>query len=195
MQNSSDRQYATGGQVFRIYFRHVRKHPLLLTLTILGAIGIQIADLAAPLYLKQFFNLLAVNTPNQGVVPQLLGLVTIVAFIYLASWAIRRVQDYSNIYLESRVMTALFSSTFEYLIGHSYNFFISRFAGSLTHSVNKFVRSFETMFDAIMLQFFPTFLFVVGAVTVLFFRNHVLGIALGTWALFFIIFQLYVARL
>jgi len=195
MQGSPERQYATGGQVFRIYFRHVRKHPLLLALTVLGAVGIQVTDLAAPWYLRQFFNILAANTPNAAVVGELLGIVAVVALIYLASWAIRRIQDYSNIYLESRVMTNLFSSTFEYLIGHSYNFFISRFAGSLTHRVNKFVRSFETMFDAIMLQFFPTFLFVVGAVTVLFFRNHVLGIALGLWAILFIAFQLYVAKL
>src|SRR3989344_986481 len=197
MQGSPDRQrqYATGGQVFRIYFRHVRNHPFLLGLVLLGAVGIQVTDLAAPWYLRQFFNTLASSTPNSAVVGQLLGLIATVALIYLSNWAIRRVQDFGAIYLESRVMTRLFSTTFEYLIGHSYNFFISHFAGSLTHRVSKFVRSFETMFDAIILQFFPTFLFIAGAVVVLFIRNHVLGIALGLWTALFIAFQLYVARL
>ncbi|MBI2612988.1 ABC transporter ATP-binding protein [Candidatus Kaiserbacteria bacterium] len=195
MPNPSQKQYATGGQVFRIYFRHVREYPLLLGLIFLGVVGIQIADLAGPWYLRQFFNLLASSSPESGVVPQLLGVVAVIGAIYLASWAIRRVQEWGTIFLESRVMTDLFSSTFEYLIGHSYNFFISRFAGSLTHRVSKFVRAFEVMFDAIILQFFPTFLFIMGAVIVLFARNRVLGAALGVWAVLFVVFQLYVARL
>ena len=195
MQDSSHKQYVTGGQVFRIYFRHVRKYPLSLALVTLGAIGIQVADLAAPWYLRQFFNLLASNAPDETTVSKLLGLIAVIAVIYLANWVIRRVQELSNIFLESRVMTDLFSSTFEYLMGHSYNFFISRFAGSLTHRVNKFARACEVMFDAIMLQFFPTLLFVVGAVVVLFIRNHVLGVALGVWTVIFVVFQLYVAKL
>ncbi len=194
MQNSSEKQYATGAEVFRIYFRHVRKYSISLILVALSAIGIQIADLAGPWYLRQFFNLLAENAPDSALVAKLLNFVAIIATIYLASWAIRRVQEFSTIFLESRVMTDLYSSTFEYLMGHSYNFFISRFAGSLTHRVSKFVRAFEVMFDAIMLRFFPTLLFVCGAVTILFIRNHVLGIALGVWAMLFIIFQIYVAK-
>ena len=194
MPNSSERQYASGGQVFAIYFRHVRKYPVLLGLVALGAIGIQIADLAAPWYLRRFFNLLASSAPEAGAIPELLGLVAAIAAIYLAGWVVRRLQEASIILLESRVMTDLFSSTFEYLMGHSYNFFISRFAGSLTHRVNKFARAFEVMFDAIALQFFPTLLFVGGAVTVLFMRNHALGLALGAWAAVFVAFQLYVAK-
>ena len=195
MESISRRKFASGGEVFRIYFRHVQRYPLLSTLVVLGAVGIQITDLAAPWYLRQFFNLLASNSPNGEVVMQLLSLVVTIALIYLASWVARRVQDFSNIHLESKVMTDLFSSTFGYLIGHSYNFFISHFAGSLTHRVSKFARAFEVMFDAIVLQFFPTFLFVVGAVIVLFVRNHVLGLALGAWAIVFVAFQLYVAKL
>ena len=195
MPNSSLKQYATGREVFRLYFRQVRRYPISLLLVSVGAIGIQIADLAAPWYLRQFFNLLAANVPSETVVSKLLGLIVVIAAIYIASWAIRRVQELSTIFLESHVMTDLYSTTFEYLMGHSYNFFISRFAGSLTHRVSKFARAFEVMFDAIMLQFFPTLLFVVGAVTVLFIRNQVLGVALGVWALLFVIFQLYVAKL
>ena len=112
-------------------------------------------------------------------VVQLFTLIVIIAAIWLVSWAARRLQDLANAYFEARVMRDLFSNAFEYLIGHSYNFFISHFAGSLTHRVSKFARAFETLFDAVILQFFPTFLFVAGAVTVLFIRNHTLGAALG----------------
>ena len=43
-------------------------------------------------------------------------------------------------------------------------------------------------------QFLPTFLFVTGAVVVLYFRNHTLGIALGIWSILFIWFQIALAR-
>jgi len=195
MKKALQRQYATGGEVFRIYFRHVRKYPFLLGLLFLGVVGIQVAELAGPWYLRQFFNLLASNTPQSGTVPELLNIVMVIAAIYLASWALRRIQEWVTIFLESSVMRDLFSSTFEYLIGHSYSFFTSRFSGSLTHRVSKLVRAFEIMFDAIILQFFPTFLFVAGAVIVLFNRNHVLGAALGLWAILFVAFQFYVAKL
>ena len=181
--------------VTRIYVRHVRKYPILLIAVFFGAAGIQVTNLAAPWYLRQFFNTLAQNNPEAGIVAGLVGVVAILAAIYVAEWVLRRLQDVCIMYFESNVMTGLFSSTFEYLIGHSYDFFISHFAGSLTHRVSKFVRAFEVIFDAILLQFFPTFLFVTGAVTVLSIRNHVLGLALGVWAVLFIAFQLYVAKL
>lgn len=195
MSKASEKKFASPTQVSGIYWRHVRKYPLLFVSVFIGAAGIQAAALAAPWYLRGFFNTLAVNTPDASVAGILLGIVGILAVIYIAEWVLRRVQDIGVMYLESRVMTDLFSTTFEYLIGHSYNFFISRFAGSLTHRVSKFVRAFEVIFDGILLQFFPTFLFVVGAVTVLFIRNHTLGAMLGAWAVLFISFQLYVAKL
>lgn len=195
MSSPHQKQYASGASVARIYFRHVRKYPLLLVAAFVGAIGIQATSLAAPWYLRTFFNTLAANSPEAAVVSALIGTVFILAAIYFVEWVLRRLQDLCIMYLESRVMTDLFSSTFQYLMGHSYNFFISRFAGSLTHRVSKFTRAFEIIFDGILLQFFPTFLFVVGAVTVLYTRNHTLGVALGLWAVLFIVFQMYVAKL
>lgn len=186
---------ASAGQVFRIYFRHVARYPLLVLGVILGAIGIQATDLAAPWFLRQFFNSLATHSPDEKIVQELLGIIVLLALIWLGNWVAHRVQEFSNQYVEARVMKDLFSTAFEYLIRHSYNFFISHFAGSLTHRVSKFARAFEIMFDAIVLQFFPTFLFVVGAITILYIRNHTLGVALGIWAVLFVSFQVYVARL
>ena len=195
MNGAPKRKYATAAQVLRTYYRSVIRYPIFVFLVFVGVIGLQVAELAAPWYLKEFFNVLASQAPNAATVTELLGIIVIVALIWLASWTMRRLQDFSNVYLESRVMTDLFSKAFEYLIGHSYNFFTSNFAGSLTHRVSKFARAFEVMFDAIVIQFFPTFLFVCGAVTVLYIRNHTLGIALGVWSVLFMTFQIYVAKL
>ena len=195
MEESHSRKHASAGQVFHTYFEHIRRYPFFVSIVIAGGVVLQLADLAAPWYMRKFFNVLAMKTPDADLLKQLFGLIVIVASIWLVSWAARRIQDLCNAYFEARVMRDLFSDAFEYLIGHSYNFFISHFAGSLTHRVSKFARAFETLFDAVVLQFFPTFLFVVGAVTVLSIRNHVLGAALGVWTIAFIAFQVYVVRL
>lgn len=184
---------ASGSSVFRAYFSEVKKYPGFLFLVFIGTVGIQIADLAAPWYLRQFFNLLAMHDTSPQMVQRLLGIVAIVAIVYLISWGMRRIQDFSNAALAARVMEGLYASAFEYLIRHSYHFFISRFAGSLTHRVSKFVRGFETMFDSIMIQFLPTFLFVLGAIVVLWIRNEVLGAMLAVWTVLFIMFQIWVA--
>ena len=195
MSNGHERKFASAQQVFWVYYRHVAKYPYFVFLIVLGAIGIQATALAAPWYMRQFFNLLSNSNPNEAMVSELLGIVVIIAVIWLAEWMARRVQEFSNMYLESRVMTDLFSSAFEYLIRHSYNFFTSNFAGSLTHRVSKFARAFEVMFDSLMLQFLPTAIFVAGAIVVLYIRNHTLGIALLVWTILFVAFQLHVAKL
>ena len=195
MSSNPQKPVVRAKDIFRIYSREIRRHLSLFVLILLGAIGIQIADLSSPLFLRKLFNLIASYDPTSNVVHELLILVSIIAAISIAGWIARRIQTYSIMYLESRSMADLYCSSFDYLIRHSYRFFISRFSGTLTRRVSKFTSSFETMADGIMLQFFPTAVFTIGAVTILFLRNHVLGIALGIWVICFIAFQIFVARL
>lgn len=182
------------GSIFQYYYRAVRRYPWLLTPLLFGTIGLQVTELIYPLYLRRFFNLLAIGKPDPSTVHEMLGILGIIAIVSFSGWVARRIQNVSISYLESHVMRDLASTAFNYLIGHSYDFFVSRFAGSLTHKVNRFSRAFEIMFDALMLQFFPTLLYVIGAVTILFLRNHVLGIALGIWVICFVTFQIFFAR-
>lgn len=183
------------GYVIRAYAKEIRKHPGLFWLVIAGAVLVQGAGLASPVYLKQLFNLIAAGNPTPDLMHQLFTLVWIIAGISAIGWMAFRVQVYSIMYLESRSMADLYTSSFYYLIRHSYHFFISQFSGTLTRRISKFSASLEVIVDAMLLNFFPTALFVVGAVAILFIRNHVLGIALGVWVICFIVFQMYVAKL
>ena len=190
-----EKKLASAGAVFRAYFARVREHPVLLTFIFVGGIIVQGATLFAPLYLRQFFNLLAALAANEEAVSALFGILWIVAALWLLELAGSRIQHGANISFSAKVMAKLLADAFSYLIEHSYNFFTSNFAGSLTHRVSKFGRSFETLFDSIVISFIPTFLFVCGAIIVLFFRHPMLGGALLAWTIAFICFQYYVARL
>ncbi|MDP3725403.1 MAG: ABC transporter ATP-binding protein [Nanoarchaeota archaeon] len=185
----------TSKDIFRVYSREVFRYPRLFFLVFLGGLGIQVAELIYPLYLRRLFDLLATGKPGTDAINGLILIVGMIAIAKIGGWIARRVQVYSIMNLESRGMANLYSSAFDYLIGHSYHFFISRFSGALVRRVSKFASSFETMVDGVMLQFVPTTIFAIGAVTVLFLRNHTLGIALGAWIIAFVVFQALVARL
>lgn len=183
------------GGVVKIYWEHTRKYPRLFAIIIVTVFVLQASLLATPLYLRQFFNLLAGSAPTTTVVHQLLIILAIIALLWFVGWLCRRIQGYSLMHLEIKVMKDLYLTEFNYLIRHSHEFFVSRFAGSLTHKMSKFVHAYETLFDDVFLEFFPTFLFIVGAIVVLFIRNHTLGIALGLWSVLFFTFQIWVAQL
>ena len=176
------------------YWEAIKPYPWSLALIFGSAIVMQLANLASPLYLRQLFNILASGTPTAASGAHLISIIVIVALLMLLNWAMTRAQNIANMYMQSRVMRDLYARAFEYLLGHSYSFFISHFAGTLTHRVNKFARAFETLLDAVVLQFFPTTLFVVGAVIVLSLHNVVLGAMLGIWAVLFVLLQIALAR-
>jgi ATP-binding cassette subfamily B protein len=181
--------------VWGIYSAFTFRHPFLFGGVVTGAIALQVTGLVAPLYLRQFFNTLAGSSSSPAVVGELVGILTVVVGIWFLEWLMNRLRDTSAMHLQTRVMSDILTASFEYLLGHSYNFFVSRFSGSLTHKVNKFSKAYETMFDCVVLHFVPMVLFVGGASIILFFRHHVLGIALASWAVFFLAFQLYASYL
>lgn len=166
-----------------------------LATVIVGILILQGAMLASPWFLRQFFNIIADQGYTPDTAQQLYGILLIVVAIWCVEWVGRRTQDLVHMFYQARVMRNLLSEAFEYLIGHSYNFFVSSFAGSLTHKVSKFGRAYETVTDGVLMQFLPTFLFVSGAIAVLFTRHVWLGTALLVWTILFMAFQIWVSRL
>jgi ATP-binding cassette subfamily B protein len=178
-----------------IYSDAVLKHLPLFIILVVGTIADQATSLISPLYLKKLFNTLTIGNPSPTIVHGLIITIGIILILSLADWALTRVQNFTVQIIESRIMAELYATTFTYLMDHSYHFFSSQFTGTLTRRVSKFVSAFETLFDSVMLQFFPTALFVVGAVVILFIRNHTLGLFLLVWVVLFVAFQIWVAKL
>jgi ATP-binding cassette subfamily B protein len=181
--------------VLAAFWPYARKHPVLLSITMLSGIAMQATGLLAPWYMRQFFNTLALQTPSAAAAAALLSILWVIAALWVADRILRRVQDQAHVYFQSRIMAELYDRAFKYLMGHSHSFFASNFAGALTHRVGRFTRSFETITDNILLQFFPAALFVIGATAVLFARHHWLGITLGAWCVLFVWLQIGIARL
>jgi len=181
--------------IFKMLMAEIRRHRWLFLLTSLGVVFTQIASLLAPLYMRQLFNILAAGDKSPMVIQTLIVLVLIIGGLAILGWVFRRMQTYGVINFESRAMTDLYDKAFDYLIDHSYRFFISNFSGTLTRRVSKYAHAFEALMDSLLLEFLPMTFFVVGAVGILFLRNHILGIVIGVWVIVFTIFQIWTARL
>lgn len=195
MSRKEHKKLAAPSAVFGMYWGYAKRYPKTLCAVLVTSIAIQATFLVAPLYLRQFFNLLASNTPTPDTQQALLGILIILISVYLLEWASRRTQEWVVMYFQTHIMRDLSNAAFGYLLGHSHDFFVSNFAGSLTHKVSKFSRSFERLADAITFHFLPTFTFVVGAIIILFSRHPVLGTALLVWSVAFLAFQIWVSRI
>jgi len=194
MPPKDEKKLASAGEVMRVYMRYLGRHKPIIFALLVISIAIQAVDVIAPLFMRSFFNILSTGTPTAATQQALFITLSLVALMWLLDWATRRIQDVFNTFLTEKVMRRLYTDSFEYLMGHSYNFFSSNFAGTLTHRVGRFARSFENIFDTILLQFLPTGLFILGAAGVLFVHNRVLGAALFIWAALFVWFQVMIAK-
>ena len=170
-------------ETFAFYLKAAGKYPWSLTFALVGMLGVQAVALISPLYMRTFFNTLVAGTPSPELVTSLLGTLTIIAGLAFLNWALLRLEFFTLVILDGKVLRDLYDVAFRYLIRHSYHFFTNQFAGTLTRRVGRFSKSFETMADSIIMQFIPTGIFILGAVVILWTRHPILGGALLAWAL------------
>ncbi|CAN5753352.1 ABC transporter ATP-binding protein [soil metagenome] len=194
---SSDQETKKPAQawpVIREYFKATKKYPWLLTFLIVGALIIEIAGVVSPLYLRQFINVLSSGDKTTIVVASLLSILTAYGAVLLVGWIGQRMRMVLLMRIEGKVMRNLSNEAFANLLGHSYDFFVSNFAGTLTRRVNRYARSYEQVLDTMMFSFFSTAVFAIGAIGVLFARNALLGSILLAWTLIFVFLQIMMAR-
>jgi len=175
--------------VLRAYAKAALGYPGLLSLSILGGIIIEAAGVISPLFMREFIDTLAVSAPSALVVQTLFSILALFALVNLVGWVGQRIRSLSVTRLEAKTMSSLYESTFQYLLGHSHDFFISNFTGTLTRRVTRYARSFQQLFDNLIFNFFSAFLFALGVIGVLLSRNIFLGGGLLLWTILFVYVQ------
>jgi ATP-binding cassette subfamily B protein len=175
--------------VLRAYGKAALVHPGLLSAVIVAGVTIEAAGVVAPLYMRQFINTISGNTPSPLIAQTLFSILMFFALVNIVGWVGQRVRSLSVIRLEAKVMVDLYQSAFDYMMGHSHEFFISNFTGTLTRRVTRYARSFEQVFDNLLFNFFSAFVFAVGIIGVLSFRNPILGVGLFVWTVVFMYVQ------
>jgi ATP-binding cassette subfamily B protein len=190
----SQKIIAPASAVLRRYIPATLTHPWLFAGVLLSTLGIELGHLATPLFMRSFFNALA-QPPGLIAHDLFIKIIVSVGFISFFSWSMRRIRGFSQVYLESSVMSKLSADAFEYLLHHSNHFFSSQFSGTLTRRVAKYKDAFEALFDAFTLTLIPLVIFLGGATVVFFARNHTLGALFAMWCVLMILFQIKVTHM
>lgn len=175
--------------VLRIYSKAAFKYPWLLLAAIMAATLIEGANIVAPLYLRNFFDLLSKGSSYPGLSQALYLVLAAYAGVYFVGWLGQRMRQLSINRLEAGAIRDLYQTAFEYLIEHSHDFFISSFTGTLTRRVARFARSFEQVFDNFIFNFYTSFIFAAGIITVLSMRSLMIGLGLLLWTILFVYLQ------
>lgn len=106
--------------IFHAYFSEAKKYPWHIAIALVAAVGIQVAELAAPWYLRKIFNILATSAVNEATIHALFATLGMVAIMWISRWVAIEIRSVSIIRMESSAMKGLYASTFSYLIRHSH---------------------------------------------------------------------------
>ncbi|MBT4516577.1 MAG: ABC transporter ATP-binding protein [Candidatus Komeilibacteria bacterium] len=183
-------QYLTK-QTFKIFWKHLRQYkwtPWFIIISIMiGSLG----SIVAPLFYKDFFDIITNTDDTLNKVPLLKNTLMKVLAVYFISWIFWRVASFLTSYFQTNAMADISNSSFAYLHRHSSSFFNNNFVGSLVKKVNRFSRSFEIVTDLIFWDFLPIFVNIFLIIIVLGKRNLFLGLGILAWTVIYMIVNYY----
>lgn len=173
-------------QTLKIFWQHSNRYKWSVAVLIVGILLTVAGNMIRPFLYKDLFNILISQDPNK--ISIAIHLVWWVLGIGLAIQAIWRVMGFFNSYYQSRIMSDLLNTCYEYILGHSYSFFSNNFIGSIVTKVRRFQRSFENVADQIYWNIGITALRVLAVLVILFFRLWTLGLVMLVWTAIYVAF-------
>lgn len=169
------------------------RHRRLLFLVLGGVIGGIALSTAVPYFYKQFFDTLASTSGQAAAGHELKRIITLILIFHAVEWAFWRIATFAVNRFQPKVMADLSNSSFEYLHGHSVNFFINRFVGSIVRRVSRMVRAYEHITDRLFFNLLPLAIRMIIIVTVLFLWRPLLGGILAVWIAIYLAASYYFA--
>lgn len=180
--------------VFAVFLRATLRYKWR-ALTILACAGIATGfQSAEPWVVKQLFNLLATQTPTTATVGIFLPVIGLFLLVQVLSWVSWRMMAIVNNRFQPVVMADLEEKAFDYLLGHSYQFFADTFAGSLVKKVGRLARAFERVSDEVAFRIMPVIVILVAAVVGLFMQSSLLAWLFIVWIVIYLVFNYFASR-
>lgn len=185
----------TISDVLREYFRVAKGYwPTLLFSFITTVIPVTASGIFAPIYYRNFFDVLSRGNEVASAAPELVKIVLIILALNATSWLAYRSYSFAMVHLQSGTMNKLRQSGYEYVIGHSYSFFSNTFSGSLVQKINRFMRSFERVTNRLFDELIPLFVRIIGVIIVLWYTEPIFAGAVIAWIIVFALISALFAR-
>ena len=175
-------------QTYKIFWDHGWRYKLPFLVMIASLAAATAVAALVPFFYKRFFDTLtaAGAASRASLVGELTTIVVYIFILWGVVWLFYRIATFANTYFQPRVMADLAATSFAYLQGHSYGFFVNRFVGSLVRRVNRFVDAFEVIADRLYWDFFPMMLKALITLAVLWYWHPLLGALLAGWLVAFL---------
>lgn len=170
-------KYNTRKTIF-YYWKAIINYKFVFLFLLTAIITASILDSITPIYLKNFFNVLANGGEKELVAKTLLSIITVVIILKLCRWIIFRSFDFMMNYFESRVLIDLYNFCFVHIHQHSFAYFSNTFTGSIVKKVKGFSGAFESLFDELFYDILPAVVNVIIIVSVLTSINLFLGLGM-----------------
>ena len=181
----------TNWQIFKEYWGAIKKRKTYGFLNLVGMItAVAIGSVMVPIAYKNFFDTLQSGTDVNLTGQLLLQIVTGIAFLNFITWVGVRIAGISLVQFEIKVMQDVRQRAFDYILGHSHNFFSNTFTGSLVQKINRFTRAVERLSDRFFMDIIPLLVKVIGISVVLNGVDYRLSIGILIWIILFLLISL-----
>lgn len=177
-------QYLTK-QTFRIFWQHLWYYKWSVLVIFFAMIVGSITNIIAPLYYKQFFDIL-VNSNSVREADILVVILGKIFLVYFLGWLCYRLISFFMSYFQTRATADLANTAFSYLHKHSASFFNNNFVGSLVKKVNRFAHSFEMITDVIVWDLLPIIVITTSIIIVLSKKSIFIALGILLWTFIYI---------
>jgi len=173
-------------QTLKIFWEHAWRYKGAVVLIAFTVVFTSSVDVGMPFLYKNLFNVLSAGIKNNAHdAIRTIWLIFALAAVNQVAW---RTLAYANNFFQPRVMSDLLNTCYEYLLGHSYNFFNNNFVGSIVTRVRRFQGSFERLADVLTWDISRTLLRVSFILVILLAFKPVLGLLVIIWCAIYVLF-------
>ena len=175
--------------ILAAFWRGIKPQKWQLFAMLVSIIFVNVITIITPIFYKKFFDVISATGDKMFVAQQLLLIIYYVLGLNILGWILYRIATLVNNGFEPAVMARLKQQSYDYLMLHSYSFFVNNFAGSLVQKVNRFSRAFERMTDNLVWNLLPLVVRIISIFVVVFFINKWIAFVILIWIIIFLAFN------
>lgn len=178
----------TTWDVLKDYLISTKPQTFIALLVVFGmTVAVVIHTIVIPIYYKIFFDTLASAGDAKLLSQTLFKIVYVVLILNIIEWFAYRLAFFSKNYLGFNMGKVLMQKAFDYLTDHSFLFFSNNFSGSLVQKIGRYGRSYNRIMNTVLEDVVPLIIKIVGSITVLYFVDQNIAIAVMVWAGIFLV--------
>jgi ATP-binding cassette subfamily B protein len=181
--------------IIAYFWRETKPFQHIFYFAILGSAIRAFGYVLVPIYIKKIFDVLLSGGDTMFLLPLVVKLFLITVSIRLIGWVGGNISFFSIARLESKVMPALKRKAFNYVLGHSHDFYANTFVGSLVHKINKFSKSYEMFVDRFIMDIVSTTIQISAIIFVVWKTSYVFSLIIFITAVLFIFVNIFFAKL